>query len=1039
MSNKAEENKNSRKGRQASPLSALRIVFKQNTYFLARLRQRIIERQSRLGYLVRLSELPLLTKKLILFYREKTSLGKELASVPGFQPPAPLDPYEAWQAANQWTAKTERYLRERLQEDVSPLAKISVVMPVYNPPLIFLEAAISSVISQVYDNWELCIADDFSPNPDIQLALKAWADRDDRIRLILREENGNISAATNSAASLATGEFILFLDHDDELTPDALGEIALYLKNHPETDFVYSDDDKINTQGQRYAPQFKPDWSPELLLSYMYMGHVCAVRRTIFDQVDGIRVGFEGSQDYDFALRATEKCRQVGHLPLVLYHWRAVEGSTATSGAAKPESFLAAKEALQETLERRDLSGIVYHPEWAQAASCGIFAYYFADDGPSVSIIIPTKNQLCLLRDCIESLEKTTYKNYQIVIIDNESDDPETLDYLNSIPHTVLEIGNEGQGFNFAAINNRAAELVNSDYLLFMNNDVEAISPQWLSQMVGFASSSKVGAVGARLLYPDCKIQHAGVIHGLHHGLAGHAFKLVPSWDNGYLSYAKVSRNYSAVTAACLLTPRELFLDSGGFDSDQFAVAYNDADYCYRLVEAGYRCVYCSTAELFHKEGTTRGFRDNPQEIAAFKRKYASKVDPFYSPHLSLEDEQFKIVPRKVVFEISSPVKTLVFTHNLNWEGATYHQCELTISLMKSGVIEPIVYAPEDGPLRQEYESAGITVYVRPHPLQGVFRVENYCESLSALADFIKSQSIELVYGNTISTFYAIAAAHQANVPSIWNIHESEEWEFHLSHFGTQLLAHALKSFQFPYRVIFVADATRDRYLPLNTHHNFSVIHNGLNLERLEPSQKAMTRKTARHSLQVTEGDIVLLSLGTICERKGQHDLALALAKLPLELHSRIRVFMVGDRPSQYSTKLKQLIKQLPSSVRHRVSVVSETSNVVDYYKAADIFVFTSRIESFPRVILEAMACGLPIITTPVFGVKEQVKEGINALFYEPGEIDQLAEKIKLMLDDEAIRLAFGCSSYSVLNSLNTFEEMTEGYASLFREAYFSK
>lgn len=1020
-------------------MSVLRSVIKQNAYFVARLRQRIIERRARLGYLVRPNELPLLTKKLILFYQEKTSLGKELASVPRFQPPIPLDPYESWQAVNQWTAKTERYLRERLQKYDSPLLKISIVMPVYNPPVVFLEAAISSVTSQVYDNWELCIADDFSPNSDVQLALETRAAQDDRIRLILREENGNISAATNSAASLATGEFILFLDHDDELTPDALGEIALYLKDHPETDFVYSDDDKINTQGQRYAPQFKPDWSPELLLSYMYMGHVCAVRRTIFEQVGGIRVGFEGSQDYDFALRATEKCRHVGHLPLVLYHWRAIEGSTATSGAAKPESFATAKKALQEALERRDLNGRVYQPEWAQKVSCGIFAYHFPDDGPSVSVIIPTKNQLLLLRECIGSLKKTTYKNYQIVIIDNESDEPETLDYLSSIPHTVLKIGNEGQGFNFAAINNRAAEQVDSDYLVFMNNDVEVISPDWLSQMVGFANSSKVGAVGARLLYPDGRIQHAGVVHGLHHGLAGHAFKLAPNWDNGYLSYTKVSRNYSAVTAACLLTPRKLFLDSGGFDSDHFAVAYNDADYCYRLVEAGYRCVYCSTAELFHKEGTTRGFKDNPQEIAAFKRKYASKVDPFYSPHLSLADEQFKIIPRKVVFEVSPPVKTLVFTHNLNWEGATYHQCELTLSLMKSGVVEPVVYSSTDGPLRQAYESAGITVHVRPHPLQGVLRVENYYESLSALADFIKSQSIELVYGNTISTFYAIAAAHQANVPSIWNIHESEEWDFHLSHFGPQLLAHALKSFQLPYRVIFVADATRDRYLPLNTHHNFSVIHNGLNLERLKPSQKTLTRETARRSLQVSEGEIVLLSLGTICERKGQHDLVLALARLPLELHPKIRVFMVGDRPSQYSSKLKQLIKQLPPSLRHRVSVVSETSNVVDYYKAADIFIFTSRIESFPRVILEAMACGLPIITTPVFGVKEQVKEGINALFYEPGEVDQLAEKIRLMLGDEAMRLAFGRNSSAVLNSLNTFEDMTEKYASLFKEAYYSK
>jgi GT2 family glycosyltransferase len=262
-------------------------------------------------------------------------------------------------------------------------------------------------------------------------------------------------------------------------------------------------------------------------------------------------------------------------------------------------------------------------------------------------VIIPTKNQLKLLKACLDSLETTTYKNYQVAIIDNESDDPKTLEYLKQLNCQVLRIKNPGGKFSFAAINNRAAEQVDSEYVLFLNNDTEVINPRWLSQMVGYAQIPAVGAVGARLLYPDGRIQHAGVIHGLHHGLAGHAFKLMNSENRGYLSQAMVTRNYSAVTAACMITPRQLFLELGGFDEENFAVAYNDADYGYRLLERGYRCVYCPDAELLHKEGTSRGFTDNPQEVAAFRRKYAGKNDSFYSPHLSLEDEYFHIQPRR--------------------------------------------------------------------------------------------------------------------------------------------------------------------------------------------------------------------------------------------------------------------------------------------------------------------------------------------------------------------------------------------------------
>ena len=1040
--------------------------FDEFSSFIEAIRQRAQERKQRLG---RILPMPWEIAKVIgqlgkIYQQQKqfTAPG-DLLPPAGFAVPQPIDRYDAWLLVNQWNVRSRDYLISRLKSCREPLPKISVVMPVYNPQIDFLESAIDSVIAQVYTNWELCIADDCSTDLTVAETLQNWIAKDDRIRIQFRTENGNISAATNSAAALATGDIILFLDNDDELTPDALGEVALYFATHPTTDFLYSDDDKIDTKGRRFAPQFKPQWSPELLLSYMYLGHLCAVRKQIFEQIGGLRIGFEGSQDYDFALRATEISRHVAHLPLVLYHWRTAPGSTAISGAAKPASFAAGQKSIQDALNRRKINGNVAQHAWAIKENLGIFAQDFPDSGPSVTVIIPTKNQLKLLKACLDSLENTTYKNYQIAVIDNESDDPKTLEYLKQLTCQVLRIKNPGGKFSFAAINNRAVEQVDSEYVLFLNNDTEVINPRWLSQMVGYAQIPDVGAVGARLLYPDGRIQHAGVIHGLHHGLAGHAFKLMDKHNRGYLSQAMVTRNYSAVTAACTITPRQLFLELGGFDEQNFAVAYNDVDYGYRLLARGYRCVYCPDAELLHKEGTSRGFTDNPQEVAAFRRKYAGKNDSFYSPHLSLEDEYFHIQPRRVFMKeegrrkkeegrggneeegsgllvaaagnLIHRVRVLMCSNSLDFTGAPLHQYEIAVKLAAEGVIEPIVLCATDGPLRQAYEQQGIEVIVRDNPLEHIYQRDAYDEAVRNFSKEIESLKVDAIYANTLENFFVVDAARQIGIPAVWNVHESEPWQTYFNRFGSEIAARALECFRFPYKVIFVADATRDRYLPLNSHHNFRVIHNGLDLSKLANLDNS---ELARKSLGVAAEDVVILLLGTVCERKGQQDLVKALSLLPEKWHNKIRCFIVGDRPSIYSNKLADMVAELPKELRQRVTVVPETGEAGKYYKAADIFVCTSRVESFPRVILEAMACDLPIITTPVFGIKEQVRQGINGLFYTPDRPDELVAALISLLENKSVRQELAENAKYVLDSLNTFEEMTQAYADIFCEAYFS-
>ena len=949
-----------------------------------------------------------------------------------------LPPYEAWLRVNVWNRRMRDGLLERLSRQAGRLPSISLIMPVCDPPRECLIKAIESVRAQVCGEWELCIADDCSTNPAIRAELERFQAEDPRIRLISLEQNLNISRATNRAVGLATGEFLLFLDHDDELTPDAVGEVALYLAEHPQTDMLYSDDDKIDLAGKRYAPQFKPDWSPELLLSYMYLSHLLVVRRSVFESVGAMRVGFEGAQDYDLALRVAERTGKVGHIPKVLYHWRALPGSTASSGAAKPASLEAGRRAVAEAFTRRGIAARVTQPEFAAAGNLGIYGHEFPDEGPTVTILIPTKNQVAVLRQCIASLRATTYRNVEIVIIDNESDDPETLSYLRSLPHRIIRLGNPSGRFNFAAINNRAVEQVTGEFVLFLNNDTEVRAPRWLSQMMGYAQMPGVGAVGAKLIFADGRIQHAGVIHGLYHGMAGPAFKLMPSGEHGYLAYASVVRNYSAVTAACLLTPRERFVELGGFNEAEFGVAYNDVDYCYRLIDQGYRCVYCPDAQLTHYEGYSRGFADDPAEVAAFKQKYKLRRDPWYSPHLSLVDESFSLVPRTIAARRQKPIPMVMTALSLNCEGAPWSQYELTKELVRRKVIQPIVFSPLDGPLRALYEEEGIPVMVDRHPLSGVTTLEQFTEAVKVFSSKCLSWGAELVYANTLQNFYAVAAAQAAGIPSVWNPRESEPWQTYFDYLPDGVVQKAYDCFASPYRVVFVADATRDAYAALNTRHNFTVVRNGLDRARIEQASREWPAVRAREAIGVGDGEVVILLLGTVCARKGQQDLLKALSQLSPELQARVRCYIVGDRPSQYSAELHALAAQLPAEVRSRVHLIPETRQTAQYYRAADLFVCTSKLESYPRVVLEAMAYGLPIVTTPVFGIREQVRDGVNALFYDAGNSVALADRLQRVLQDDGLRARLASKSASVLALGTDFDEMVGSYADIFAEAWLS-
>lgn len=951
----------------------------------------------------------------------------------------PVAPYDAWRLNNRFTTKARAELQARL-DAAEGLPRISIVTPVYNTPSRYLQEMAASVLEQVYQNWELCFVDDASTARDIPALLSELAAKDSRIRVHRRASNGGISEASNDGVRMSTGDVIALVDHDDKLTPDALGEMALYYGAHPQADIVYSDDDKFDDEGRHFAPQFKPDWSPTLLLSYMYISHLLTFRRELFFEAGGFRKNFDGSQDYDFALRATEHARHVGHIPRILYHWRAAPGSTATSGDAKPASFVAGATAVREALARRGVDAETSHPDWALATKVGMYAIAFPDDGPSVTIIVPTFNQVEYLRDCISSLAATTYRNFDVLVIDNGSTDSATIEYLKEVRrlprHAVKRIPQRKSGFSFAALMNQAVELAHGEYVLFLNNDTRVISPRWLSQMVGYGQLDGVGSVGAKLYFGDDTVQHAGILIGQNDGLAGHAFRNAARHDWGYMGFAKTTREYSAVTAACALTSRELFTRFGGFDETHFAVAYNDADYGCRLADAGLTNVYCADAELYHFEGKTRPKRDNPLEVTAMRRKYRNWRDRWYNPSLSRDHEACQISTRRSSHSDRNGVRVAVVSHSLNLEGAPNTLLDLVLGLKSRGVIEPMVFSPQEGPLRARYEAAGVEVHILNLPSAQAGHRE-YQASIDRLAKGFLAHGIEIVISNTLTMYQAVNAASVAGIAAIWCQHESEPWESYFDHVAPEQRPFAYAAFGQAYRVTYVAEATRRTWAGVQTRDNSELIRHAIPPERLQEEVTRWTRTSARKDLHdIKRGELLLLVAGTVCRRKGQLDAVRMLNHLPAEVCSRIRVVIAGAiGEADYLAALQQELDAAPQDISARVTITGPVDDMSRYFAAADMLLCTSRIESAPRVIVEAMAFGLPIITTPVFGIPELVDEDVNALFYAPDDTPTLAHQVARLVETSALRKKFAEASPHVLQSRPDFDDMLDRYEALIREA----
>ena len=547
-------------------------------------------------------------------------------------------------------SKEELERQRNTRFDYEP--RLSIVIPVYKTPEGYLQELLESILSQTYSKWEVCIADGSPRGESRERLLKRYADRDTRFKYVILGENKGISGNTNAAMDMAQGDYIVLADHDDTLTPDALFECVKAMNEDPLYDVLYSDEDKLDMDGQAlFDPHFKPDFNPDLLTSVNYICHLFVVNRNLVEAIGGFRQEFDGAQDYDFIFRCTEQARKVCHIPKVLYHWRCHMNSTASNPESKMYAFEAGARAIKAHFERMGIA--VDSVE--KGVDYGIYHTRFhLKEEPLVSVIIPNKDHRADLDLCISSLlDKGTYRNLEIIVVENNSTEPETFDYYLELQEKRknVRVVTWEREFNFSAINNFGVTFANGEYLLFLNNDIEVIEPDVIQELLGYAQREDVGIVGARLLYQDDTIQHAGVVIGFG-GIAGHTFIGLHQAENSYFHRAMCAQDYSAVTAACMMSKRSLFDQVGGF-REELAVAFNDIDYCLKIRSLGKKVVYNPYALLYHYESKSRGLEDTPEKVERFNREVARFIgywpeivingDPYYNPNLTLRKSNFAL------------------------------------------------------------------------------------------------------------------------------------------------------------------------------------------------------------------------------------------------------------------------------------------------------------------------------------------------------------------------------------------------------------
>ena len=884
---------------------------------------------------------------------------------------------------------------------------ISILCPVFNVDPKWLRLAVESVRRQPYDHWELCLADDASTNPATLAYLKSLTG-DPRIKVTFRETNGHICRATNSAADLATGDFVALLDNDDELAVDALYHVAAAISGNRDVDLLYSDEDKIDAQGRRYDPQFKPAWSPELMLSYNYINHFTVVRRALFESVGRFRQGFEGSQDHDLLLRIAERTDRVVHIPRILYHWRSLPSSTASAAGVKQYVHDAGRKALDEACLRRGIVGERYQPAIALTLNLPILALTGPDHGPAVTAIVTgTPREIEATIAVIR--EKTSYA--PVEFIPNPDDTA------------------EGR--------NRAAAKAKTELLLVIDAGIEPLDSQWLSKLVANLRS-EIGLAAPRIMNPDGSINSAGVVMGLRDGAGPvDAFAGVSPNPASYYFFAEVTRNVSAVSGRCFLTRRETFESHGGFDVGNCPETSWDVDYARRMRDQGLRAL--SVGDAVVRDRLKRARVDAPREWQPWgapvrvrsdvheSQDSVAIEDPFHNPNCS----------RSVAFALgedpcfawhASPIPVLVFAHNLAAaEGAPRYLSELVVGLKRRGSLIPTVICGRGGAGESAYRDEGIPVELYGQPwglriIDGLWTRNEYLDAVEFFRSSLRTRRPEVVIVNTLLGFAMVEAAARERIPSVWIIHESYSREVRQRVFTPFANGRCEAAFAFASRVVPCSHDTAALFRPYDVRGRIRVRHNAI-----DPAEIDQFMATHRRTPSAVAS---FVAVGTICERKGQHTIVEAAANLARQRRD-FHVEIVGAREGiPYLDFVRQLVMR--RGISDLVSLVPETDSK-PYFLKSDVYVNASHLETYSRSMLEAMAFGLPIISTPCQGVGEQVVWGGNALRFEAGDAVHLATQMDTLISNPWLRDSMAQSSRVHFERISSFRGMLNQFDNLIR------
>lgn len=911
------------------------------------------------------------------------------------------DQYQIWFQKN-YPDKKEILKQRSLQSKFFYRPLISIITPVYNPNQKWLRSCIESVIKQTYINWELCLVDDCSTEPHVKTILNEYSKKDKRIKIVFRSKNGHISKASNSALKLATGEFVALLDHDDDLAPHALFKVVEVLNKNKKLDFIYTDEDKVELNGQHIDPFFKPDWSPNLLTSFMYTGHLTIYRKELVNKVGRFRSKYNFSQDYDLALRISEITKKIYHIPEILYHWRTLPESSSAGG--KPFARKSNIAALEDAVRRRGYQAKVHEYSYANKIN------YYLKKETLVSIIIPSDNKIHI-KESIESINNnSTHKNTEIVVVTNSN-------LVNELQkkYRFIKFIKYDDKYSFSKKCNLGAKNAKGSFLIFFNDDVRIIEKQWIEELCGPLENNKnIGAVSPKLIYENKTIQYAGMVTNVR-GIVGTAFHQKHSNSYEYFNLIQSVREVSILSGACFSIKKNLFEKIKGFDEINTPIMHSDIDLSFKIREKGLLIIYNPFSTLLHIGHQSLG-KINDKKTKAYPDLFLldkwgeyTSYDPYYPPTMrnllyGHSDKLYRYIPPKKNL-LRKPNKNLLFiSHESSLTGAPLLISWLAIELLKHN-IKVYFMVPKDGPLVDYLHDKNIPVFV-DEEINTHIRGETQ--------NFFKN--FDLVLGNTILSFRPILASCKIGVKTAYYIHETPSY-FNNDHSNKHLRG---------------LDSNLDLIKTAFKNTNYIIYSNNL-IKRIYNRIFGITKGNGllpgipRSVVSITKKDNNYFNIvhnGSIEPRKDQKTLILAYKELPLDIRRKIKITFIGKVVDK--DYYKKLVNMYDKNIRFTKQI--SPAKVLGIYSKSDLYVMTSIEETGPLTILEAMKFKIPLISTPVGIVPQTIRNKVGGLITPIGDYKRLSKKIIFMYNNQSKAKRMAETAHKEFTSKFTIAKYTKNF-----------